>query len=65
MNLNEADAEDVAASSAAYAWTLVETISKLPPSEGFLRLYDLLYTTIQAYMECQRNWGLGQEPSKN
>ena len=65
MILNETHAEDIASCSAAYAWNLLGEISKLSPSEGFLRLYDLFHTAIQAYTECQHNWGLGQEPSKN
>ncbi len=65
MTLNETHAEDVAASSAAYAWNLLEEISKLPPSEGFKRLYDLFHTAIQAYTECLHNWRLAQEPNRN
>jgi hypothetical protein len=65
MTLNETNAEDVAAASAAYAYNQVAEIAKLPPPEGFHRLYDLFYTAILAYADCRNGWGLGPEPSKN
>ncbi|HEV3439905.1 MAG TPA: hypothetical protein VG122_21235 [Gemmata sp.] len=63
MILNETHAEDVAAASAAYAWNLVEDIARLPPPEGFKRLYDLFHTALLAYAECQNGWGRGPPPS--
>jgi hypothetical protein len=65
MIRNESHAEDVAA---AYAWTVIEEIAKLPPSEGYQRLYNLFHTALLAYAECQNGWGgwgLGPEPSEN
>lgn len=61
----EEHAEDVAAASAAYAWNLIADIAKLPPPEGFKRLYDLFHTALVAFVECQSGWGLGPEPSVN
>jgi hypothetical protein len=65
MTLNETHAEDVSAALAAYTWNLLAGISKLPPPEGFERLYDLFYTALQAYADCQIGWGVLPEPSKN
>jgi hypothetical protein len=65
MRLNEADAADVAAASAAFAWNLVAEIARLPPPEGFKRLYELFYTALLAYAECRSGWGRGLEPSEN
>jgi hypothetical protein len=65
MTLNETHAEDVAAASAVYAYKLLAEIAKLPMPEGFERLYDLFYTALQAYADCQNGWGLGPVPSEN
>ncbi|HEV3440675.1 MAG TPA: hypothetical protein VG122_25190 [Gemmata sp.] len=65
MILNETHAEDVSAASAAYALGLVEEIVKLPSPEALERLYELFYTALLAYAECQNGWGLGPEPSVN
>jgi hypothetical protein len=67
MILNKIHAEDVAASSAAYACgcNLFEEIAKMPPPERFKRLFDLFHTALLAYAECQNGWGLGPEPSEN
>jgi hypothetical protein len=65
MTLNETDAEDVAAASAAHAYNSISEIANLPPPEGFQRLYDLFYTALQAYADCQIGWGVLPEPSKN
>jgi hypothetical protein len=65
MILNETDAEDVSAASAAYALGLIEELAGLPSPEALSRLYDLFHTAILAYAECQTGWGLGPEPSKN
>jgi hypothetical protein len=65
MTLNETNAEDVAAASAAYAYNQIAEIAKLSPQEGFRRLYELFYTALHAYADCQNGWGLGPKPSKN
>jgi hypothetical protein len=65
MILNETHAEDICAASAAFAWNVVTEIARLPPPEGFERLYDLFHTALLAYAECQNGWGLGPEPSEN
>jgi hypothetical protein len=65
MILNETHAEDVAAASAAFAWNLVGDIARLPPTEGFQRLYDLFHTALLAYVECHNGWRPGPEPSDN
>ena len=57
--------EDLAAASAAYTYNVLPEIAKLPPPEGFRRLYDLVNAALQAYADSQRAWGLGTEPSKN
>ena len=65
MILNETHAEDVSAASAAYALGLVAEIASLPSPESLERLYQLFYTALLAYAECQTGWGLGPEPSEN
>jgi hypothetical protein len=62
--MNASLASDVAAASAAYLFNCLPELTKLPASECFQRLEAHIHTSIIAYLEGLRNWGV-PEPSKN